>query len=272
MTTLIAFLALSSSTTANPAWVKTSNGFTKKYNGKTLINAPKMTEKVIALTFDDGPSPFTTPPILDSLKKADAKATFFVVGQMCRGREKILLRIANEGHAVANHSWSHPMNPSAASARGEIEQTNAIIKKTLGFTPRLYRPPYGNLKARSTGVAKTQGMPIVIWTGSGGDTSTKSPDRVYQASVAAIKPGAIILLHDLWPHTMKAVPRILATAKKMGYTFITVPEMLDRWEKAEANAPATPSVKATAKPVAKPTKRQVKGSGKGGTATATADK
>lgn len=230
-----------------------SNNFPKRYQAKTVMNPPKgFSEKVIALTFDDGPSPFTTPKILDSLKRRNMKATFFLVGQMVQHREKIVQRIVAEGHDLANHTNSHSMWPNAAKAAMELDLPAKRIKDAVGFTPQLFRPPYGNLKATTTALARKRMMPIIYWTGTGGDTATHSPQRVANAAIAGIRPGAIILLHDIQPHTMRAVPAILDAAKKKGFTLVTVSELLRKYEEYEIAHPkpvTPPKPEKSAKPI-----------------------
>jgi peptidoglycan/xylan/chitin deacetylase (PgdA/CDA1 family) len=233
-----------------------SNDFPKRYAGKTIMNPPKgFSEKVLALTFDDGPSPFTTPKILDSLKKRKLRATFFLVGQMIQRREKIVQRIIAEGHDVGNHTNSHPMWPNPAKAEQELDLPAKRIKDAIGFTPHVFRPPYGNLKASTTALARKRMMPIIYWTGTGSDTATHDPARVAKSAIASIRPGAIILMHDIQPHTMRAVPTILDAMVKKGYELVTVTELLKKYEAYEIAhpkpiKPLTPAKPAKGKVVA----------------------
>lgn len=202
------------------------------YVGKTILNKPKVQEKVIALTFDDGPSPWTTPSVLSALRKYHAKATFFVVGQMASHNKKLMRQIDKEGHVIGNHSFSHPYHPDQQKAAYELSLTNKIIFDAIGKYPALFRPPGGIMDSWTARIAKSKGMASVIWTGSSGDTATQSSAVVYSNVVASAHPGAIILMHDVKSHTAAAVPAILKTLKKNGYRFVTVPEMLNIWEKA----------------------------------------
>lgn len=103
------------------------------------------TERMVALTFDDGPNPKTTPMLLDILKKYNAKATFFILGQNIPGNEEIVKRMVAEGHEVANHSWSHPnfKTLSPEQIKQEVEQTQSALEKITGRRPTMIRPPYG---------------------------------------------------------------------------------------------------------------------------------
>lgn len=203
------------------------------YAGKTVLNKPHMTEKVVALTFDDGPSSLTTPGVLDALKRYNAKATFFIVGQMASKQGKLLRRMVKEGHVVGNHSFSHPYRPGEVKAAYELKLTNRIIHDSIGEFPTLFRPPGGIMDSWTARLAKSQGMTSVIWTGSSADTVVSDSGSVYRNVINATHPGAIILMHDVKYHTAAAVPAILKTLKKNGYRCITVPEMLRLWEAAK---------------------------------------
>ena len=198
--------------------------------GKTVLNKPRMTQKVVALTFDDGPSSLTTPSVLAALKKYNAKATFFIVGQMASKQGKLLRQMVKDGHVVGNHSFSHPYRPSQEKAAYELKLTNQIIHRAIGQYPSVFRPPGGVMDSWTARLAKAQGMASVIWTGSSADTVVSDSNSVYRNVIAATHPGAIILMHDVKYHTAAAVPSILKTLKKMGYKCVTVPEMLRLWD------------------------------------------
>lgn len=209
------------------------------FAGHTVLNNPPVVEKVVALTFDDGPSPYTTPGVLDSLKKHHARATFFLVGQMIHKREYLLRRMIGEGHVIGNHTWTHSYHPDPEKALLEVKRTNKLVYDVTGFFPAVFRPPGGIMDSWTARIAKSQGLPSVIWTGSSADTATTNSSVVYRNVVAAAHPGAIILMHDVKPHTAEAVPAILATLQKRGYRFVTVPEMLRIWEEARKKAADT---------------------------------
>lgn len=206
------------------------------FRGKTVHSGPSVGEKVIALTFDDGPSPFTTPQVLATLKRYHAQATFFVVGEMVKGREKLLRRMVADGHVIGNHTFSHAYHPSAEKAAIEIHNTNLAVFKATGKFPVVFRPPGGFADSWTAKLAKSQGMPSVIWTGDSGDCRTQSSDAVYRNVIAQSRPGATILMHDIKPWTTAAVPRIMSTLAAKGYRFITVPEMLQVWQRARREA------------------------------------
>jgi len=205
-----------------------------RYRGKKVLNVPKgFSEKVIALTFDDGPEPKVTPKILKALEAYDAKATFFVLGSYAKRHPAVLRETALQGHVIGSHTWSHPAKPTQKSAGPEIWKTAKAINEATGIWPSTFRPPYGLDKAYTAQLARREGYSSIIWNKSGADTAKGSTaDTIYMNATLRARPGDIILFHD-GPgkaHTAAAVPRILKTLKKNGYEFITVPDMLRRWD------------------------------------------
>jgi peptidoglycan/xylan/chitin deacetylase (PgdA/CDA1 family) len=202
-----------------------------RYRGKMVLNrTPGFREKIIALTFDDGPDPVITPQILRSLRKQNAKATFFMLGANAKRYPKLVKQIAAEGHSIGNHTWSHPANPSYPRASHELERTSKILKSILGYTPQIFRPPYGLQTSSLTRVAKADGYSVILWNMSSADTATKSAAAVVRNSVNSPRPGSIVLFHDAIgkQHTATAMPTVLQQLKKRGYRFVTVPTLLRR--------------------------------------------
>lgn len=205
-----------------------------RFQGKKVLNVPKgFKEKIIALTFDDGPDPKNTLKILDALDRYEAKATFFVIGSYAKRHEELVRLTAERGHVVGSHTWSHPAKPTKKTAGPEIWKTAKAIYESTGVWPSVFRPPYGLDKALTAQVARREGYSSVIWNKSGADCAKNAnSDTVYINSTAYARPGDIVLMHD-GPgkaYTAAAVPRILKTLSKNGYKFVTVPEMLRRWD------------------------------------------
>lgn len=187
----------------------------------------KPTNRVVALTFDDGPWPVYTSKTLDVLKAENVHATFFMIGRNIRNYPALAKRVVAEGHAVGNHTWNHPARPRGA--RSEIVRTDAIFKKTLGITPTLFRPPYGKLRNGLADVAKQQGKAVVLWSADSSDWNRGTKSSIYANSLLHIRPGSIILLHDGGGNrasTVAALPDIIASLHARGYRFVTVPELL----------------------------------------------
>lgn len=196
--------------------------------------APKMVKgssdcsrvKCIALTFDDGPSAYTD-GLLDTLKQHQAHATFFLIGKEITAHKATVKRMAEEGHTVANHSWSHKSLPflSAAAIDAELNQTNAAIKDITGVQPSYMRPPNGAIGPPVYAALKRHNMTAVMWSVDTRDWADRNEDIVYNRVVSSAKPGAIIILHDIHKTSVGAVPRILKTLQKQGYAFVSIEEL-----------------------------------------------
>ncbi|MCQ8264872.1 polysaccharide deacetylase family protein [Streptococcus suis] len=182
-------------------------------------------QKRLAITFDDGPNRETTPQVLDYLKKYGVKATFFVLGKNVAGNEDILKRMIDEGHEVANHSWSHPSltGLTADQVRMEIEETQAAIKEATGVEPTLVRPPYG---AVNQSVMTVINKPIIYWSVDSNDWQSRNAGAILSQVQSNTYPGSILLLHDIHPTTVNALPAILDYLSKEGYTSVTTTELL----------------------------------------------
>lgn len=190
---------------------------------------PRNGEKVVALTFDDGPWPETTARILAILQEFDAKATFFVTGKQVEKFPDDIRRMVEAGHVIGNHSWSHQMGEvDDRTAVQEVEGTSRLIQQVVGFRPALYRPPGGNLDNRMTHYAKTKDYAVAMWSVDSEDYYVASPlivDKVLKQA----GPGEIILLHDGGGDqmtTVEALPQILSALSRQGYRFVTLPELL----------------------------------------------
>ena len=195
-------------------------------------------ERLVALTFDDGPDPDWTPALLDALAALGAKATFFMVGDRAARHPELVARVAAEGHAVGNHSWDHPSLPSLSSAAVAEQLTRARAalaphNKTHGGM--LMRPPYGHQNLRTFRVARRLGYRPIFWNVSGGDWRGKDAETLAAAIVPQVAPGAIVLLHDSLysfedPAYRDRAPTIAAIgllAERLpGYRFVTVPDLL----------------------------------------------
>lgn len=184
-------------------------------------------KKLFALTFDDGPWPKSTEQILQILDEYGAKGTFYMVGEMVRSHPKIARQVRDAGHAVGNHSWSHPSRPRDAVA--EVQKTDAEIKKVLGVLPSTFRPPYGILKNGLARQATREKMPVIIWSSDSNDWRRPSAQRIASNVLRYAKPGGIALMHDGGgprSHTVAALPIIIRALQSRGYRLVTVPELL----------------------------------------------
>ncbi|GAA4372716.1 polysaccharide deacetylase family protein [Paeniglutamicibacter cryotolerans] len=181
--------------------------------------------KCVALTFDDGPGPKTT-KVLDALKAADARATFFVVGPNAVARPRVLKRMAAEGHEIGNHTWNHRLLTSLdeKAIQNELDSTDTAISKAVGRGPTVTRPPYGAKNPTTNRLTRT---PVVLWNVDTLDWKHRSTSKTVASALNDTRPGSIVLMHDIHPSTVAAVPAILAGLKKKGYHFVTVSELLE---------------------------------------------
>ncbi|HDZ91428.1 MAG: polysaccharide deacetylase family protein [Deltaproteobacteria bacterium] len=152
----------------------------------------------VFLTFDDGPDPRFTPQILDILAQASAYATFFLVGKDAIRFPSLVRRIAQEGHEVANHTWSHchPWTISSRVARQEVSCASAALSDILGRSPRYFRPPYGRLRRSMMDKARELGQTVVMWSLSAVDWGPWGGPARIARRLRSAKVGDIVLLHD----------------------------------------------------------------------------
>ena len=189
--------------------------------------APATGNKVIALTFDDGPGPYTA-HLLDILDQYGAKATFFLIGSKVSSQANVVRSIHARGHQLGNHSWSHPELPKLPvdQIAGEIDRTNDAIKQATGVTPAILRPPYGAVNGVVLEQLRLRGMSSILWSVDTRDWADRNSDIVCSRAVAGARPGAVILMHDIHQTSVNAVPCILNALKQQGYSFVTVQGLL----------------------------------------------
>ncbi|SER96106.1 polysaccharide deacetylase family protein [Salipaludibacillus aurantiacus] len=189
----------------------------------------------IALTFDDGPDATYTPQILDILKDKGVPATFFVVGRQVDQFPELMQRIVKEGHGLGNHSFTHPDLTAIQSSevREELFKTQQSMSRAVNRLPDLFRPPYGKLTRADEDFLQEKGFRIVMWSVDTLDWTGLSGDEIFNRVKNNIKPGGIILQHNIDVNpgmldgTVEALPRIIDELQKQGYTFVTVQTLLD---------------------------------------------
>jgi peptidoglycan/xylan/chitin deacetylase (PgdA/CDA1 family) len=222
------------------------------------ISSIKTDQKVVALTFDDGPlNPYTS-EILDILKKHDIKATFFVVGENVQSHPTLFKRIIDEGHEIGNHTWSHPMLKfkSAAYIRDQIERTDKAIRDQ-GYTGTThFRCPYGLRPKALTGVLEDMGKEHILFNVDPTDWRRPPSETIAKRVLNQTHPGSIVLMHDgggKRAHTVEALETVISELSAKGYSFVTVEQMLAlrNQKKPEENPQVTPA----ASPVAQASAR-----------------
>ena len=182
----------------------------------------------VALTFDDGPSPETTPTLLDTLEREHVTATMFLIGRNVTAHPEIARRERDLGLEIGNHTQTHVTLSEASSAvvRRELEQANAAITRATGVTPTVMRPPYAARTSRTDAEAGRQGLAVIVWDWSPQDWVVKDRASVVSRTLSGTRPGSILLFHDIHPWTVQAIPEIIRGLRAKGYHFVTVTQLL----------------------------------------------
>lgn len=209
------------------------NAFSNNY-GRVINHGPKE-EKVIALTFDDGPHPTYTNQILDILKEYDVKATFFVLGKFAEAYPDIIIRQWQEGHEIGNHTYSHvdAKRVSKKVLYNEYKKTQEIIENLINHQPRLFRPPYGSFDSQALDIMEMHDSIIVLWSAHQDSKDWSNPDveEIVNITLSNIRNGDIILFHDYVYYdessTVEALKEIIPELKSRGYRFVTISELLN---------------------------------------------
>lgn len=182
----------------------------------------------VGLTFDDGPSEETTPRLLEILREKGVKATFFVIGREAERHPELLRRMVAEGHAVGNHTFSHPpffcfLTPSRL--RLEIERTQLTISRLTGRAPRLFRSPVGLRHPFLARALEDVGVEYISWGLRTFDTHPQDPDALRARILGRINPGDIVLMHDRPARGTRALltvlPEVIDRLRDRGYEFST---------------------------------------------------
>lgn len=194
--------------------------------------------KIVALTFDDGPDPAYTPAILDILKEYNVPATFFMVGRHVEQYPGLARRIADEGHTLGNHTWSHrslvPL--SVDYTRSEIMRSHEMIEQVTGVTPKYFRPPRGVYSAFALDLLRKEGYTTVLWNLTSQDWAELPARRIAAQVLNRTGPGSILLFHDSGNlisaeggdriNTLRALPRVIEGLQEEGYRFMTIEELV----------------------------------------------
>lgn len=182
---------------------------------------------MIALTFDDGPQPDSL-LVLEALNKHGARGTFFIQGMNIAGNEEILQKIVGGGHQIGSHSWSHPnfREVSESTVRSQMERTANKVKEVTGVEMTIMRPPYGANNRLSRRVLKNMGLPIILWSVDSLDWKTRSTSATVKNILAQAEDGAIVLCHDVWNTTGRAMEEVIPKLIEKGFQLVTVSEMM----------------------------------------------
>ena len=198
----------------------------------------KTQEKMVAVTFDDGPSPIWTTQILDELKKADVKATFFMIGHHVKKYPDVARRVVHEGHQIGNHGYAHSviLYYTPPEIEEEIKYTETVIRDITGQTTTCFRPPKAWMPDAIKHHIKALGYSVVLWSLNSKDWVEFDHKLMVRYLTRAVKSGDIILFHDSGnvfsteggdrTQTVLAISSLVRILREQGYKFVTVDEML----------------------------------------------
>ncbi len=186
-------------------------------------------KKMIALTFDDGPSAHTD-RLLDLFKKHGGKGTFFVLGNLIDRRPQTLVRMRDEGHQISSHGWDHRQLTKLDSQqiKDQLMMTRAKIFDTTGVDTLVMRPPYGSCNNTVKEVGKELGISFVNWSVDTLDWKTKNANSIYNEILKSANNGAIVLCHDLYGTTVDAMEKVIPKLIENGYELVTVNELMSQ--------------------------------------------
>jgi peptidoglycan/xylan/chitin deacetylase (PgdA/CDA1 family) len=182
----------------------------------------------VALTFDDGPTPGVTDRILDALKQRQAHATFFMIGERIAAAPELARRVLAEGHDIGNHTFTHAKltTLSEPHVEREIQRTQDTIRELLNHRAAWFRPPYGAFRQDQAHWAHERDMAVALWSVDSGDWSRPGEKQIVDKVVTDVKPGSIILCHDLHEQTAQALPELLDKLQGRGSSLVTLSELM----------------------------------------------
>jgi len=192
-----------------------------------VINRGFADDKIVALTFDDGPHPVTTALLLNVLKSHGVRATFFVVGHQAEEYPELLRRIAWAGHQVACHTYSHDnlVSLSRHEADNEFTYWERNVDRIVGRGSRFLRPPGGDFDRQTISMVRRKGYVLALWSINPGDWHMPPPSAIVEFVMDRLHPGAVILMHDDGMNTIRALPTVIKGLRHRGYRFVTLEEM-----------------------------------------------
>jgi peptidoglycan-N-acetylglucosamine deacetylase len=233
---IIIFLFLSFACSFQSAQANTFKRFKFEKTGQVFWDI-RTKEKLVALTFDDGPNPIYTPQILNALGKYNAKATFFVIGAEAERYPEIIKRQAKEGHELANHTYRHNFrdNFNENILKKELDKNAKVIENLTGTVPTLFRPHSGFYNEKIVNTAINNGYRVILWSWHQDTKDWRRPGvgKITRNVISDSKSGDIVIFHDAGgdrSQTVKAVENILEILYKNGYKCVTVSDMLQRSE------------------------------------------
>lgn len=190
-------------------------------------NGPR--RRVVALSFDDGPGTLTL-SFVRMLRAAHAVATFFMIGEQISAAERPLLREElRDGDALGDHTWSHPDLVGSGEVADQLSRTKRAIEQLSGYSPCVFRPPYGAYDDAVIRAARALGLATVTWDVDPSDWALPGTRAIVARVLAQVQPGSVVLSHDGGGprgETLAAYPSIVSALRRRGYSFVTVPQLL----------------------------------------------
>jgi len=197
---------------------------------RAFTRTKKISEKMIAITFDDGPNKTYTPIVLQLLGKYNAKATFFCIGKNVESNPEILKSAIEKGHQVANHTYSHSNSFGFFNKKRfieVIEKTDVLLESFTGKKNHFFRPPFGVTTPTLAKAIKTTGHKVIGWNIRPYDTVLKNKEKTLKHIIKKVSPGSIILLHDTHDRIPYVLEHLLQYLQKHKYSCVTVTELVN---------------------------------------------
>lgn len=205
---------------------------------KGTVYHVRSNEKVVAFTFDDGPSPIWTSQILDALKSVDVKATFFMLGEHVQRYPEIARRVAEQGHEIGNHTYDHHglIYYKPEELKRQIKDTERVVLSVTGIKTKYFRPPKAWITEKEKKQLNDLGYETVLWSLNSKDWVTFDDRYIIKYILHHVRPGDIILFHDSGgvfrpeggnrKETVKTIPRLVRCLREHGYRFVTISQLL----------------------------------------------
>lgn len=211
----------------SPVWGRRS-----RYRSKWVEEAAvcESDQPIVALTFDDGPTPGVTDKILTILKEHEAQATFFVIGRKIPVGVDLISRSVEEGHRVGNHTFNHRYLPSAGKfdLLEQVRNTQHALLELTGRRARWFRPPYGALRTSQEKYVVGEGLQLAYWSVNSKDWRRPGVPEIFGKVKRELHAGAVIVMHDVHEQTVQALPYVLDEINRRGWRSVTLSEMFPR--------------------------------------------
>ncbi|WP_448190934.1 polysaccharide deacetylase family protein [Azospirillum sp. sgz301742] len=205
-------------------------------SSRIVLRPAKLTESIVALTFDDGPDGVNDPEILRTLGEYNAVATFFMVGRNIQQHTPLAREIAARGHELGNHTYDHRrlIECTPSEQTNTLKRTNALLNSASGTAPRWFRPPFGSYDEHTLPIAQANGLETILWTIDSQDYRDLPPAVVEERVMRGLTPGSVVLMHSNHRTTVEALPNILRRAREEQFRFVTLTEWKAQMERAAA--------------------------------------